>query len=81
MSPRRTYVTNDGQRYAACNAASLVRQLQADSKTGADTSKEDWRLDAAYRASQATGTTVRGDSDAHLVSDLINAGLIKETGE
>lgn len=77
----KTYITNDGEHYTACNAASLVRQLKADSKTGADTSKEEWRLDAAFRASEATGKTVRGDSDAHLVSDLIDAGLIKETGE
>ena len=74
------YITNEGVRYSAQNAASLVRQLKADSKTGGDIRKDDWRADSAYRATEATGSTVRGDSDAHFVLDLINAGLLKEEG-
>jgi hypothetical protein len=76
----RNYITNEGLRYSADSAASLVRQLKADSKTGGHIAKDDWRADSAYRASEATGTTVRGDSDAHFVEDLINAGILKEEG-
>lgn len=76
----RRFITNDGLHYAADCAASLVRQLKSDSKTGGNVTKDDWRADSAYRASEATGTIVRGDSDAHFVEDLINAGLLKEEG-
>jgi hypothetical protein len=76
----KNYITNEGLRYSADCAAGLVRQLKADSKSGGHIKKSDWRNDSAYRASQATGTIVRGDSDAHFVEDLINAGLLKEEG-
>lgn len=75
----KTYRTQDSQEYVASGASDLVRQLRAESHE-AGSSKQNWRADAAYRASEATGTTVRGDSDAHFVDDLINAGLLKETG-
>jgi hypothetical protein len=73
------YITNEGVRYSASNPTELVRQLKADSKSGGNKNRF-WRADSAYRASQATGTTVRGDSDAHFVNDLISAGLLKEEG-
>lgn len=74
------YITNDGVRYSADNATSLVRQLKADSRAGGNINNRYWRADSAHRASEATGQTVRGDSDAHFVADLINAGLLKEEG-
>lgn len=72
------YETNDGQRYNAATVSDLVRQLRADSRHGTQEKKRFWLHDAAYRASQSTGLTVRGDSDRHFVSDLISAGLLKK---
>ena len=76
----KTYSTQDGRHYTARNVTHLAAQLWAESKTG-NTTKGAWRIDAAYRAGEATGRTIRGDSDAHFVQDLIDAGLIKETEE
>lgn len=76
-----TYITTDGQRYIAANPSDLVTQLREDSWGGAERSKKTWREEAASRASESSTATVRGDSDANFVEDLISAGLIKETGE
>lgn len=72
----RTFVTQDGRRYEVASSRELVRKLRRESRT--QESPNIWRADTAYRASQSTGKTVRGDSDAHLVQDLISAGLLQE---
>ena len=80
----KTYKSNDGQQYVAESITDLARQLWQDSHhyhSGQVIPKGEWRLDAAYRASQATGKSVRGDSDTHFIEDLIETGLLKETGE
>lgn len=79
----RNYVSNDGQRYEAMSVSALVNTLWRESHqyvARQTMTKGEWRADAAYRASEASGHTVRGDSDLHFVEDLLNAGLLKEEG-
>lgn len=79
----RNYVSNDGQRYEVKSVSALVNTLWRESHQYAaqqTMSKGEWRVDAAFRASEASGHPVRGDSDTHFVEDLINAGLLKEEG-
>jgi hypothetical protein len=71
------YLSNDGKRFFAQDEDHLVAMLRRDSFTPS-ASFEDFMRDVAQRALLQIGQTIRTDSPANFVMDLIKAGLITE---
>jgi|KBSMisStandDraft_5_1062788.scaffolds.fasta_scaffold07300_12 hypothetical protein len=71
------YITDDGEKYEAANATSLVKQMM---KTSWDASitMEKFMASVAERTMQQNGTHIVHDSPETFVASLIGAGLLKQ---
>lgn len=73
------YVVNQNQEIKAPNLEALVDEMNASAFEPAPT-RIDFMVATAARVGDQIGKTVRSDTVAHFVEDLMGAGLIKELG-